>query len=67
MNEDNIQAMRDQGIADALNGYPAFAVFHEIGELSVMCPDGFMRHLSQDDDAEWREAFAYAQAYAANI
>lgn len=64
--DDNVQTMRDQGIADATAGLPAFAMLSE-GELLVADPCGVHVPLSADGSPAYREAFAYARAYAANL
>lgn len=62
--DDNVQAMRDRGIADACAGLPAFAWFDR-GDLFASAPDGLPKRVT--DDARYREAFAYARAYAAEV
>ncbi len=67
----NAQAARDQGIADASNGFPAFAWFDAEGEVFVSGRDGLPARVSSAviGDVclpEYREAFAYARAYSAN-
>lgn len=63
----NAQAARDQGIADACNGFPAFAYFGLGGRaLFLTQGDGIAMSLLPSDP-EYREAFAYARAYAAEL
>lgn len=67
LNEDtNAQAARDQGIADACNGYPAFAYLGLDGRVLFLTKRDGVGMSLLPSDAEYREAFAYARAYAAN-
>jgi hypothetical protein len=73
----NAQAFRDQGISDACNGYPAFCWFGE-GDggpgSDVFCSgrNGVPERVAAAGIGgvccpEYREAFAYARAYAAEL
>lgn len=69
--DDNVQAMRDQGIRDALSGYPAFCWF-SCGRLYASGREGTPLRVNWaigDNDAayRYRETIAYATAYEAEL
>lgn len=68
-NEDNnVQAMRDQGICDACDREPPFATMTINDWVRVRLPEPFGTGLlTSRDGQEYREARAYALAYAANL
>lgn len=65
MTDDNIQSMRDQGIADALAGKAARCwTAHDGISVWTRRESGAMV-LLPPRDSEYPEAFAYARAYEA--
>lgn len=64
MSDDNIQTMRDKGIADACSGTKPIAWIDEDGWVFVIGPDG--EPALPQTPTEYREAFAYARAFEAN-
>lgn len=63
--DDNVQAMRDQGIADACNKAPPLVVIE--GRAMYCAAGSWVVPLDgQLVSVRHREAFAYARAYEAN-
>lgn len=67
--DDNVQSMRDQGIADACAGREPLCWIVTDSGCDILLrrgSDDVPQMLIPDDGEKYREAFAYARAYGAN-